>query len=44
MVLGLVQKEDGNWPGELQAENTIEINAMALLTLVQSTRPVLTQK
>lgn len=44
MVLALAQQADGNWPGELMAENTIEINAMALLTLVQSTRPVLTGK
>ncbi|MCA8950259.1 MAG: hypothetical protein KDE27_12210, partial [Planctomycetes bacterium] len=44
MVLCLVQRGDGSWPGELLPETAIETNAMALLTLVQSTRPVLTGK
>ncbi|MCR9243770.1 MAG: hypothetical protein NXI31_01975 [bacterium] len=42
MMLALAQKADGNWPGELQPEQALETNAMALLTMVQSTRPVIT--
>ena len=42
MVLALSQLDDGNWPGELTADQAIERNAMAILFLKQSTRPVLT--
>lgn len=44
MVLALAQLENGDWPGELVAEGQVETNAMALLTLIQSTRPVITEK
>lgn len=44
MVLVLAQQPDGNWPGELDHDEQIERNAMAILFLKQSTAPVLTGK
>lgn len=42
MALVLTQNDDGNWPGDFDSGQGIEINAMAVLFLKQSTRPVLT--
>lgn len=42
MVLVHLQASDGNWPGELLADDSIERNAMAILFLKQGTAPVLT--
>jgi hypothetical protein len=42
MVLVSIQNEDGNWPPELMWDLGVERNAMAILFLKQSTRPVLT--
>lgn len=42
MVLVLAQGADGSWPGELEADDQIERDAMAILFLKQSTPPVLT--
>lgn len=42
MVLVLAQNDDGHWPGELHADQSIERDAMAILFLKQSTAPVLT--
>ena len=44
MMLVLTQLENGDWPGELGADEDIERNAMAILFLKQSTSPVLTGK
>ncbi|MCK5942122.1 MAG: hypothetical protein KAI24_09150 [Planctomycetes bacterium] len=44
MMLVLGQLENGDWPGELTADEAIERNAMAILFLKQSTSPVLTGK
>ena len=43
-MLVLTQLENGDWPGELGADEDIERNAMAILFLKQSTSPVLTGK
>ena len=42
MVLVLAQAADGSWPGELEPDDQIERDAMAILFLKQSTPPVLT--
>jgi hypothetical protein len=42
MVLVLAQQQDGDWPGELLWDRTIERDAMAILFLKQSTLPVVT--
>lgn len=44
MMLVLAQQQDGDWPGELNGDDVIERNAMAILFLKQSTSPVLTGK
>jgi hypothetical protein len=44
LVLVLAQQQDGDWPGEVLAELVIERDAMAILFLAQSSRPVITGK
>ena len=44
MMLALSQQADGDWPGEIGADQSVERNAMAILFLKQSTSPVLTGK
>ena len=44
LMLVLTQLPNGDWPGELSDDETIERNAMAILFLKQSTSPVLTGK
>lgn len=44
LMLVLTQLENGDWPGELSADEAVERNAMAILFLKQSTSPVLTGK
>jgi hypothetical protein len=44
LMLVLAQLENGDWPGELTADEAVERNAMAILFLKQSTSPVLTGK
>ena len=44
LMLVLSQLPNGDWPGELSDDETIERNAMAILFLKQSTSPVLTGK
>ncbi len=44
MMLAMAQQADGDWPGEIGADQSIERNAMAILFLKQSTSPVLTGK
>lgn len=42
MALVYTQRDDGNWPGDFDSGDEVERNAMAILFLKQSTRPVLT--
>jgi hypothetical protein len=42
MVLVLSQLANGDWPGEVFADQVVERDAMAILFLKQGTLPVLT--
>ncbi|MGE3175446.1 MAG: hypothetical protein AB7O97_22670 [Planctomycetota bacterium] len=42
MMLALLQRPDGSWPGDIYGENAFERAAMAVLFLAKSTPPVLT--
>ena len=44
MMLVYAQQENGDWPSELNGDDIVERNAMAILFLKQSTSPVLTGK
>jgi hypothetical protein len=44
LVLALTQLPNGDWPEEVMTERAIERDAMAILFLAQSSRPVITGK